>query len=157
MRITPITFITPTTELHGHEAGGHGGVGPVMTLQQASTGRSVDLPGAVLEARFRAGDGFLVFLTEDTPFEEALHIHLLDSALRLQDSLELSAPYTPGVLTNLSVTGANELSFAFFGATDLWRLSVLAQPTRLLWGHRPPVRRARPLLRKTWLRLVAVS
>jgi hypothetical protein len=146
---------TASTELQGRKLTGPAQADPTMTLTQPSTGRSIDLPGAVLEAQFRVQDGFLVLATEGTPFEEALHIHLLDGALQLRDSLELSAQYTPGVLTNLTVTPAGELTFSFFGASDQWRLSVLPQPARLLWGNQAPVRRPRPLFRKTWLRLVA--
>jgi hypothetical protein len=145
--------ITRCTDLQGAKSTEQADAVPMMTLTQSATGRHIELAGAVLEAQFCVDGGFLVFLTEDTPYEEALHIHLLDGGLTLRDSLELSAPYAAAVLANLAITPADEITFSFFDKTDCWRLTVLAQPAWLLWGSRPPVRRARPLLRKTWLKL----
>jgi hypothetical protein len=147
--------LRPTTDLQASRAGVQADTLPTMMLTEACTGRSVELLGAVLEAQFRLDEGYLVLLTEDTPFEEALHVHYLDDALQLRDSLELSAPYTPGLLGNVRITPADELEFSFFGKTDTWTLTVLAQPARLLWGNRPPVTRTRPLLRQVWLKLNA--
>lgn len=50
-----------------------------------ATGKVVD--GAVLEVMLRWNDHLLLFLTGDTPFEESLHIHLLNTNLDVIDSV----------------------------------------------------------------------
>lgn len=90
--------------------------------------------GVTLEAQFRINDKYLLLVTEDVPYEEALHVYLLDDRLRILDELELSNTYTPGILRDLRVIAADELEFAFFGE-DRWRLQVYDAPRRRLIGN----------------------
>ncbi len=85
------------------------------------------LDGLLLEAQYECSAGYLLMLTEDCPFEEALHIYLLDRSLRPIDKLVLGKAYEPGILKSLKVSGKNSLEFSFFGG-DTWWLRVLEKP-----------------------------
>lgn len=86
------------------------------------------LAGAVLEAAFRtAAGGWLLFLTDDVPHEEALHIHLLEAGGALLDSATLSWPYATGSFELLALEAPHSVRFRFFGDTD-WTVQVLPAP-----------------------------
>ena len=112
-----------------------------VLIAGAASGHTVS--GAVLEAAVRWGDRFVLFMTDDTPFEEQLGIHLLDSAGKTLDSATLGGPYTTGSFAALRLIEPNTIGFRFIGDTD-WAVELLAQPTwRLpLIGDPPGVRRA---------------
>lgn len=86
------------------------------------------LPGLVLEAAFECqgiGDArFLLFLTDDVPFEDFLHIHLLDASLRLIDSASLGAMYSTGSFRLVGEPAGHVLRFRFFD-DDEWSLELL--------------------------------
>ena len=93
----------------------------------APVGLRVD--GVALERQWQVHPGYLLFLTEDSPFEEGLHIYLLDDRKHVTDSLELTASYAPGLLQQVNTEGDTAVSFSFFG-NDRWRLEILAIPRR---------------------------
>lgn len=82
--------------------------------------------GAVLEACVQHGEHYLVFLTDDIPYEGLLHIHLLDSDLPSQDSVTLGAAYTTGNFRDLVLGEGGNLTFEFFGNKS-WAVSVLSE------------------------------
>ncbi len=88
------------------------------------TGEPVE--GAVLEACVQQGEHYIVFLTAGIPYEDSLHIHLLDSDLLHRDSVMLAAAYTTGNFRNLILEEGGALSFEFFGSR-LWTVSVLSE------------------------------
>ncbi|MGN2248107.1 hypothetical protein ACFWZ3_15610 [Frateuria sp. GZRR35] len=122
-------------------------------VESAGLGRTARVAGKVIERQYRFGDRHLLLLTEGNPYEEALHVHYLDGELRLLDSIELSAPYTAGVLDHVAVVAANALAFSFFDSHERWRLEIADTPRWRLWGNAFPARRKRPLLCKAWLDL----
>lgn len=100
------------------------------------------LPGARLEAAFDCaglGDAqLLLFLSDDVPFEDFLHLHLLDAELALLDSVSLGAPYSTGRFALLGEPTDRTLRFRFFGQAD-WTLQLLDQAeTRLPFLGDPP-------------------
>lgn len=115
------------------------------------------LEGHTLEAQYRCALGFLLFTSDDNPYEEVLHIRLLDYHFQVIDAVDLRQMYHPAMLHNLQVTGHNSLTFSFFG-DDCWYLNVDAQ-ARIRWDLHPfasvsyPGRR----LRSHYLRLVRVD
>ena len=88
---------------------------------------AVRVDGVSLEHQVELPAGHLLFLTEDSPYEEGLHIYLLDRDMRVIDGLELGAPYAPGILSDVMLEGDDAVSFSFFG-DDRWRLEVKAKP-----------------------------
>lgn len=81
------------------------------------------LEGTVLEACPQHGNQYLLFLTDDIPFEDSLHIHLLDEDLNRIDTVTLSAPYTTGHFRNLKCEDSGGITFEFFGIC-VWEVSV---------------------------------
>jgi hypothetical protein len=110
-------------------------------------GRTIfgNLSGVVLEAQFQIDGDYLLLITEGSPFEEGLHIYLLSSGFDLLDEAELSAPYNPGIVTDLAVAGSRQLDFTFIGE-NRWRLTVDRKA-----HHSPADRYLRRPLRR-WLR-----
>ena len=121
-----------------------------LLFDAALTGTTV--PGVVLEGQYRFGDLYLLLTTENIPYEEALHVLLLDQRFNVLDHLELSHPYASGVLSDLQHAGDSRLRFSLFGG-DRWELSVLQAPRRLTRDEAPTgVRgRLRRLLAPRWL------
>lgn len=96
-----------------------------------ATGRHVE--GAVLELAARWQSFYLLFTTDDTPFEDLLHIHLLDADMSLLDSATLGGIYSTGSFSLLDSSEPNALRFRFIGDTD-WSVQVLPAP-----GFRAPL------------------
>lgn len=102
------------------------------------------VPGAVLEMAAQWQSFYLLFTTDDTPFEELLHIHLLDAELRLLDSATLGGIYATGSFSPLESAELDTFRFRFIGDTD-WSVQVLPEPGfRIpLWSE--PTGVSRPL------------
>ncbi|WP_144635579.1 hypothetical protein [Bordetella genomosp. 13] len=83
--------------------------------------------GVVLEAALQWRQGYLVFATDDIPFEEMLRITLLDADLRVVDSARIGGMYTTGVFSSMKLEGADTVRFRFLGGTD-WRVKILPAP-----------------------------
>ena len=83
-----------------------------LNHQGRNTG--VILLGVSLEAQFHFKDKYILFLTEDCPFEECLFIYLLDQDLNVLDRAEIFIQFTPGILGDLKIENDHEISFTFF-------------------------------------------
>ena len=106
-------------------------------------GRSFSPPVEGLDVvdAFELGHGYLLLMTEDCPFEEALHIYFFGEDGRLKDHLELAAPYTSGLVRGVEWAGANKLNFRF-PAESSWQVEIRERP---LSPWQPPLRqRFRP-------------
>jgi len=74
------------------------------------------LAGAVMEAQFSLPDGgYLLLVTDDCPFEEGLHIYLLNAWYELLEQDILGCPYTAAIVENVKVAGDNVVTFSFIG------------------------------------------
>ncbi|MAR91407.1 MAG: hypothetical protein SV765_08720 [Pseudomonadota bacterium] len=121
-----------------------------LLLQGHPTGR--DLRGRLLLDQFASGQRYVLITGDDNPFEEALHIYLLDLELNLLDEMELSQPYTPGSYQAHHHRG-ERLVFTFF-AEGIWCLEVRERPkTQPLNYDHYPVRRPIKLWGQQYLRL----
>jgi hypothetical protein len=89
--------------------------------------RGTFVSGAVLEAALASDGRYLLFMTDDVPFEEMLSIHLLDRQLDLVDSARLGAPYSTGSFANLDIAGPSTVRFRFIGDTT-WSVELLPRP-----------------------------
>ncbi|MCP1676414.1 hypothetical protein J2T57_003575 [Natronocella acetinitrilica] len=86
------------------------------------------LEGAVLEAAVQADSGmYLLFLTDDVPHEDFLHVHLLSAEGDLLDSASLGYPYATGTFSLLELEPPDRIRFGFFGETD-WIVELLPRP-----------------------------
>lgn len=101
--------------------------GPRSELLSDGAPTALTLDGAVLEAALRWHDCYVVFLSDDIPSEDALHIHLLATDFRLLDTASLASMYSTGSFAALHLLPPDRLSFRFFGDA-IWTLELLAQP-----------------------------
>lgn len=77
--------------------------------------------GRTMEGQYRCAAGYLLLLTENSPYDEGLHILLLGPDCRLRDQIQIGTTYNPGILTEQAVEGET-LAFSMFG--HRWRLRV---------------------------------
>lgn len=80
--------------------------------------------GVILEAAVKWQNYYLVFTTDDIPFEETLRISLFNEHLHLLDSAYLFWIYSTGMFSNLELHEPNIVSFHFFGDTT-WSVELL--------------------------------
>jgi hypothetical protein len=93
--------------------------------------------GAYLEAAIQWGDYYLLFVTDDVPFEEFLSIYLLSKQWRLLDSAMIGCIYSTGSFTDLDLAEPNRVQFRFIGDTD-WAVELFDQPRfRFPWLGEP--------------------
>lgn len=102
---------------------------PIRVWSRISRSDRVVLPrvdGTDLIAQFRCGDGHVLLLGFDAPFDEALHLVYLDGQDRLRDEVRFSfaRPIGIGIVTELRVTQDGALTFDFYGR---WGVRVRAQ------------------------------
>jgi hypothetical protein len=99
---------------------------PMCEVLHDGAATGTRLHGAILEAAVAWNTCVVIFLTDDIPAEDALHIYLLDATFQLLDSASLSARYTTGSCAALRLMPPDHLSFRFFGDSE-WRVELLAQ------------------------------
>lgn len=109
------------------------GAVPVCEIIRSGQATGQQVPGAVLEAAAQWQSFTLLFTTDDVPFEELLHIHLLDAQLNLLDSATVGGMYSTGSFSLLESAEPDTLRFRFIGDTD-WSVQVLPEP-----GFRVPL------------------
>lgn len=118
-----------------------GGI-PSCNLLSKTTGKTIVVTGCVLEKQLDTSLGHLLFLTENNPYEEALHIHLLSKDLTLLDSIEISANYRSGLFRNFKITKPNSLNFAFLDDVETWQLELLERAQFNFLRLKYPVKRS---------------
>ncbi|HKO93258.1 MAG TPA: hypothetical protein VJU61_19015 [Polyangiaceae bacterium] len=77
------------------------------------------VPGIHLEAQYAVDDPqkpvFLLLTSYNSPFEEQIHILLVDDQGHLVEQAQLGGAYAPGILKDLRVVSSERLSFDFQG------------------------------------------
>ena len=95
----------------------------------------LQLAGQALEAQFEFENAdALIFLSDNCPYEERLHVYLLRPDDSIQDALEAGAAYTPGLLQIID-SGADWVELKFFQNAKKYRLEI-ASRTVFFW-HLP--------------------
>ena len=90
------------------------------------------IAGCVLEAAVRCEPGWLLLVTNDTPYEEFLNIHLLDeSTAQPLDSARIGGPNSTGTFSNLKLEPPSTVHFRFIDEAD-WSVRVLPRAKRAL-------------------------
>ena len=84
--------------------------------------------GEVIEAQHELADGAaLVWLTDDSPYDEGLHIYLVSAEGKIQDAVEAGSTFSPGIL-GIRESGGDWVEFDFFRNDQVYRLEVAAKP-----------------------------
>jgi hypothetical protein len=93
----------------------------------AENGTGITVPVQILEAAVQVDDKrLLLFLTDDTPFEEMLNIALIDLDDGVKEILTLGGAYLTGSFTDLHIA-PNAVEFSFIGETT-WRVEIPRHP-----------------------------
>lgn len=104
--------------------------GRVVIATRAARAPVVEVRGCLLAEQFElAGGGWLLWLTDDSPHDEGLHVHLLDAAGTVEDSLEAGADFAAGILKFQRI-GEQAVEFGFFLNDVTYRLEVGTLPRR---------------------------
>lgn len=114
---------------------------------------SVEVDGSLLEAQFELEDGRgLIWLTDDSPYDEGLHVYLLGRDDSVEDALQAGADFTAGIL-KFRGFGPRWVEFEFFLNSTVYRLEVgetagfrLRLPAG--WRYKSPLRLHRLVLRE---------
>ncbi|MGP0838092.1 hypothetical protein [Serratia sp. CY85251] len=85
------------------------------------------VPFQVLEAAVTIdSERILLFLTDDTPYEEVLNISLVHMSKGILETVSLGGAYLTGTFSEFHVL-PNAVEFSFIGDTT-WRIEVADQP-----------------------------
>jgi hypothetical protein len=79
--------------------------------------------GVDLESCIEYNERYLVFTTDDCPFEESLNIYLLSSENEIIDHAIMFWPYGTGSFNLLRVIDPDLVQFKFFGDKD-WQIKI---------------------------------
>ena len=131
------------------------GDGPRTLVRRGEREPGIAVDGAVLEAQFALSDGSaLVWLTDDSPHEEGLHVYLLGPDGAVRDAVAAAAAWAAGIVAIRS-TGDGWAEFEFFRNGSIYRLDV--EPTPGVRLRLPRGWRYKSLLRTHWLVVRQVS
>ena len=83
-----------------------------------------NIEGVFLELCVRVNQKYLVFMTDDIPSEDMLHIHLLDDDLNIIDSATIGGLYSTGSFENYNLQEPDQITFHFIGGNK-WRVEIL--------------------------------
>ncbi len=83
-----------------------------------------NIEGAYLELCVKIDERFIVFMTDDIPSEDMLHIHLLDKNLNVIDSATIGGMYSTGSFENYNLQEPNKITFNFIGGNE-WVVELL--------------------------------
>ena len=95
-----------------------------LVLTREGRKLELNIEGSVLETQLALPDqSILVWLTEDSPYDEGLHIYLFDQYDTLIDALEASLDFTPAILKIIRIE-ENWVAFKFFLDDRVYQLEV---------------------------------
>ena len=120
----------------------------------AENGTGITVPVQILEAAVQVDDKrLLLFLTDDTPFEEMLNIALIDLDDGVKEILTLGGAYLTGSFTDLHIA-PNAVEFSFIGETT-WRVEIPPSPFVKVPFIGDPRGVSRPLALRHYIKITA--
>lgn len=81
------------------------------------------IPGCRLEAAIECRPGWLLFVTDDVPFEEMLRVLLIGRDGQLIDSATVGGPYATGSFSGLRLEPPSRVHFRFIDDAD-WAVDI---------------------------------
>lgn len=96
---------------------------PRSEITVKGTELKVIVNGVDLEACIKYDERYLVFTTDDCPFEESLNIYLLSGESEIIDSATAFWPYGTGSFKLLSIKEPDLVQFKFFGEEN-WQIEI---------------------------------
>lgn len=115
--------------------------------------KTLSCTGSVLEAQMELQNGwYLILTTENSPYDEALHVTLLDRQFEVLDQVELSQDMTPGIVKELQVIGDWQVQF-LFNRTDPYVLEVKPNGFMIPSSHNSAKRPVRRIFGRKYLQI----
>jgi len=97
-------------------------------IRRPGQAQPLEVEGALLEAQFELEDGRrLVWLSDDSPYDEGLHIYLLGHEDTVEDSIHAGADFAAGIVKFREV-GEWSVDFEFFLNAVVYHLGVEQAP-----------------------------
>ena len=96
---------------------------PTLKFYLPSVNISAEIEGADVETCIAINDDYLVFTTNDCPYEETLNITLINSANQILDQASIFWPYGTGSFNFERLIEPNKVVFQFF-AEKLWQVEL---------------------------------
>lgn len=93
-----------------------------IVVDGRQTGQSVT--GEVLKAAVKWESYYVLFVTDNIPFEDSLHVYLVDAQWKSVDAATLSHLSATGAFSALTLVRPNFLCFQFEGG-DTWTVELL--------------------------------
>ncbi|GAA3928927.1 hypothetical protein [Litoribacillus peritrichatus] len=126
---------------------------PLVQLTFGGNDVGSPVKGACLAQQYHLSElGYLLFLTDNVPYEETLRIYLVTEEAKVIDELEFGGNMVTGTLDIIDLNGKDTIVFSFIHEANC-RLQVLSTPK---WSKplvfTPGVRR-NGSLRKHYLKL----
>ena len=118
----------------------------------------INISGVTLEKQYRLDNGFfLIFTTDDCPYEECLHITLLNENHQLVYYLDLGLAYNSAIFDNAKVISNDMLEFDFYSNMK-YRLFINTNGARFnLQKPLPEVSYYQSIFSKRYLRVDRVK
>lgn len=83
----------------------------------------ITIPADYLETAILLDDGrYLLFVTEDVPYEKSLELLLIDIKQDIQEQMTIAIPYGSGTLREMRLY-ENHVEFSYF-SDEIWRVEV---------------------------------
>lgn len=98
--------------------------GPVSEIIFSGKPTGKNIPAKILEKAIAWQDKYLIFSTDDVPFEEFLSISLLDKEFNIMDQARLGIIYSTGEFKDFKIISQNKASFYFIGENE-WTVTLL--------------------------------
>jgi hypothetical protein len=96
---------------------------PRCSLSINGSDLEASMEGAIFETVIEFEDHYLVFTTNDCPYEETLNIYFLDPSLKTLDEASLSWPYATGSFEIVDTIQPNRVRFKFF-EQEVWEVTL---------------------------------
>lgn len=94
------------------------------TISLMKTSLQWAVPGIVLEDQFRLNEAeFLVITSDDCPFEESLHILLINKNMSEYERVDIELDNTPGIFKDCIISRDDSVQFKFI-ADNTYRIDV---------------------------------
>lgn len=96
---------------------------PLSSLSINGLNSETTVDGAIFETVIEFEAHYLVFTTNDCPYEETLNIYFLDPSLNALDQASLSWPYATGSFEIVDTILPNRVRFKFF-EQEIWEITL---------------------------------
>lgn len=106
-----------------------------MLISKQGEPLSIDVEGLIIKSQFElSNSSYLVWLTDDSPFDEMLHIYLISPNGIIEDAVEAGSRWGlgPGGVLQIEKIEDDWIDFNFFSDDTTYRLEISLLEKRFL-------------------------